>query len=174
MQKYEAGKLFKPGKTHYQEGIKFDFNQSGGALYIMYDRPTPKEIEEIRRGKLQLGILEKSDIIFLLFKFGSLPWMDAPYSCHLSEPYVFDKVEEGTGYGMTVFLIDASTGILKVIRQIGWPSKMSRLFTDYVIEQQSKPFDNMMYFRTVDSVYNNYSTNDMVRMAETFKIRGQE
>lgn len=171
MQKYEAGKLFKPGKTHYQEGIKFDFNQSGGALYIMYDRPTPKEIEEIRRGKLQLGILEKSDIIFLLFKFGSLNWMDTPYSCHLSEPYVFDEVEEGTGYGMTVFLIDAATGILKVIRQIGWPSRMSRLFTSYVIEQQNKPFDRAIYDRVLNNIYNNYTTDSLVRMAQTFRLR---
>lgn len=171
MRAFEVGKLFEEGKTRYEEGTRFSFDQSGGVLLLTYDRPTAKEIEEIRKGDLRLGILKKAGIIFLLFKFGSQPWIDASYTCHLSQPYVFDPVEDNTGYGMMVYLVDASTGILKANRLIGLPTKMSKLFTEYVIEQQEKPFNKINYYNAINDIYRNYSTDDMVRMAETFRLR---
>ena len=45
MRKIEVGQLFEEGKTKYQEGIRFDFDQSGGTLFIMFKNPDEKEIE---------------------------------------------------------------------------------------------------------------------------------
>lgn len=171
MQSYEVGKLFEEGKTQYQEGIKFDFNQGGGTLYILYDRPKQKEVEEIRKGRLQMGILYKQDIIFLLFKFGNLNWMDAPYSYQLSEPHELSTPEDDTGYSMTVLLIDAATGILKVVRQIGWPTKMSRQFHDYVAQQRNRDFSNHLYNAKLNEIYKNYTTNYLVGVADIYKVR---
>ena len=125
------------------------------------------------KGDIRFGILYKNDIIFLLFKFGSQNWMDVPYTCFLSEPYVFDPLNDNEGYGMITFLIDANTGILKVARLLGWPNKMSKLFKQYVIDQQSRPFDKTIYDRVLNNIYRNYSTDDLVRMADIFKLRGQ-
>lgn len=174
MQKFEVGKPLKEGKNRYPEVPIFEFEQAGGVLYVFYKTPKDKEVEAFRSGDVKLGILYKEGIIFLLFKFGSANWLDVPYCWHLSEPYTFQPLEKGMGYGMTMIFSDANTGIVKVIRQIGWPNRMSKIFRGHVEDQQQdKDFYRVEYERKLQNIYNNYSTDDMVKMADTFRLRGE-
>lgn len=170
MQNYEVGKLFEQGRTRYQETIKFDFTQGGPILFVILDRPSEKEIENIRSGKMQIGIYTKDEIIFMLFKFGSLNWVDAPYSVHLSKPFDFMELSERKGYGLQILLIDASTGILKVIRYIGLPTAFSKKFKQAVLEQKERPFDNIKYDQKINAIYGNYSTDDLVERANIINL----
>lgn len=51
LQHFEVGSLLQPGVTRYQESVKFDFYQSGPALFIFFEKPSEKEIKAIQTGK---------------------------------------------------------------------------------------------------------------------------
>lgn len=165
MQRYEVGKLFDPKKTRYPEGVAFDFSNDGATLLIVFNSPLVREIEAIRDGKFQITLTEYRGILFILTKFGDLQWMDSPYHVHLSRPFVFAKLTEGMGYGLTIFLVDGATGILQVLRYIGLGHEFSHSFKSSVEKQRSDPFDHEKYRRNLDVVYRSHSTKDLLRMA---------
>lgn len=173
MRSFEVGKLLEEGITRYNEGVKFDFQQSGPVLLLFFNRPTEKEVESIKKGKLEIGFYVKDEVIFMLFKFQSLEWMDAPYSVHLSNPFTFDDIEPGQGFGLTIFLVDASTGILRALRYSGLSTDFSFKLQDAILNQKNLPFDAVVYNQKFMSIYNNYSTSDLVQRADVFcRIRG--
>ncbi len=167
-QKLEVGQLYKSGITNYAEGTKFDFQQSGAALELYFSKPTNDEIQDIKRGRFEIGFYECGNIIFLLFKFGGWQWMDAPYTVHLSMPFTFEDPEPGTGYSLNVSLIDAATGILRGIRYVGLSTDFSQKFKDAVNRQKLKTFNLSLYNSEIQQVYGNYSTQDLVKRADVF------
>jgi len=163
MYKYEVGQLFQDGITMYPEGTKFDFTQGGPILTIFLEHPTEKETQQIKNGRLQIGFWCKDNIIFLLFKFGSLSWMDAPYTIHLSKPFAFEEIIPGSGFGLHVFLVDAATGIIKAMRLIGLGTTFSIQLKKAIEKQKNTAFDESLYDKAIMRVYGNYSTNDMIK-----------
>lgn len=168
LQKFEVGKLYREGITKYQEGPRFDFTQSGAILEIYYNRPTEQEIQNIRCGKFELGFVEKDGIIFMIFKFGSGQYMDTPYTIYLSQPFEFMELESGLGFSLSIHLVDASTGILKVIRFVGLSTDFSKRFQKAVERQKSFKFNKEEYYKMIDKIYRNYSTNDLVIRADAW------
>ncbi len=158
---FEVGKLFEEGITSYEEIAKFEFTESGPALFIFFKKPTENEIESIRTGDLKIGFTEINGIIFMLFKFAGIPWMDAPYTIHLSPPVEPQKVEEGTGYGLQIFLIDANTGILKTMRLIGMGTGWSRAFREAILRQKEMPFDLKLYETNINNTYKTFTPKDL-------------
>lgn len=172
MQKLEVGQLLQEGKTKYQEGVIFDFQQGGPILYLFFNRPTEKEIEAIQKGKFQVGIYCRDEVIFILTKFESMSWMDAPYSIHLSQPFEFENITEGKGFGLTTLLVDSSTGILKAIRYSGLSTEFSRKLRNAIENQKSIPWDEKAYNQKINMVYGNYRTDDLVHRADIiYKIK---
>lgn len=173
MRMLEVGKLFEEGKTKYPEGVKFDFYQEGPVLYLFFNRPTEKEIESVKSGKFEIAMYAREEIIFILAKFQGMEWMDAPYSVHLSKPFEFESIETGKGFGLNTFLVDASTGILKVIRFSGLSTDFSLKFVFAIENQRRLSFDNASYEQKLNAIYGNYSTSDLVQRADAFcRIRG--
>lgn len=162
LRKFEVGKPFEEGVTWYQEETRFEFNESGPVLLVFLKSPTEKEIEAFRAGDVKIGFYEMENIIFLLFKFGGLPWIDAPYSIHLSAEFQPANIEKGKGYGLQIFLIDAASGILKVIRLIGMGTEWSRRFREAILKQKAAPFDPYEYNKKIERIYLSYSTKKMV------------
>ena len=50
MQKYAVGECVDGFKT-YQEGVHFDVTDAGAQLVILFNGPTPKEIDAVRKGR---------------------------------------------------------------------------------------------------------------------------
>ena len=172
---FEVDKPFEPGKTNYPEGVKFDFTEGGPVLLLFFAGPTEEEVEAVRGGAFRIGFLEggiiednrhKGVIIFLLFRFGDLPWMDAPFSIHLAQYKTPAEVEERLGYGLQVLLIDANTGILKVIRLVGLGAEWSRNFRQAMLEQETAGFDWRAYDAEIQRTYKMYRTRELVKMVE--------
>lgn len=170
----EVGKLYKEGIYKYQEGIRFDFTNAGADLYIMYNSPTTKEIESIRRGNIEFGIYPSEEVLFMLFKFGNLQWMDAPYSVHLSNQLELQEPKDGLGYSLNVVLINASNGIVEVIRLIGLSTKFSIQLKKLIERQRERHFDRDQYALKLQEIYRNYKTSDLVqRTILTYRHRSE-
>lgn len=162
MEKLEVGKLFREGCTRCQEGIRFDINDAGCDLYIYFSNPSNEEIQDIKDGKFKAGYYTEDNAIFMLFKFGNLTWMDAPYSIHLSKNLTnFQLFDGGQGLALHVYFIDANTGILKVMRLIGLKTRFSIQLIEAVEKQKKMPYQDYQY--NINSIMAKYSTKDLVK-----------
>lgn len=159
-----VGELFREGVRESKEGTIFDYN-GGFDLTIYIKTPYKNEIDAIRSGKIKVGYYVKDEVIFMLFKFGAMEWMDTPYSIHLSrgETNIYD-VKNGEGLILGIRLVDSKTGILKVMRLVGLPTNFSRKLKLEVEKQRVMPFEN--YHQTIQEIYNKYSTKKLVDYAD--------
>ena len=158
----EVGKLFKSDVTKYQEGIKFDINDDGCDLYIFFNNPTQDEIDHIKKGNFKAGYYAQYNVIFMLFKFGNLSWMDAPYSVHLSKNLTeFQLLDGGQGLALHIYFIDAGTGILKVMRLLSFKTRFSIQLIEEVQKQKELPFEN--YDKNLMYIMNKYTTRDLIK-----------
>jgi hypothetical protein len=170
-QSLEVGKLFRPDVYSYPEQVQFEFEQSGPSLYIYFSQPTIKEIEAVRSGKFKIGFYETESIIFILVKFEGMNWIDAPYTVHLSPPFEFMEELDSSpmlGFGLQIFLVDAATGILKVIRYVGLGHDFSVRLRDGILRQKGIPFDKGTYGFRLNEIYRRYSTDQLVDYAKWF------
>ncbi len=167
MQKLEVGKLYQDGLNRIPEGIKFDFNQAGGFLRIVFHSPLDNEIKEIEQGKIKLGLFEKYGIIFFLIKFGSLSWMDAPYYVGLAKPDELEKLtDEKTGYAVQIVLIDGMTGLVKVLKLIELPHSMSVRLKELIEKQRNTQIRD--YNAVLSQIYSRYNTEDLLKKADKY------
>lgn len=162
MDKIEVGQLFKKDVTKYPEGARFDITDGGCNLCIYFSNPSDSEIKNIKEDRFKAGYYAEENAIFMLFKFGNLPWIDAPYSVHLSKSLTGFQLFDGwEGLALNIYLVDAATGILKAMRLIGLKTRFSIHIIDAVEKQKKMSFEN--YDINVRSIMSKYSTKDLVK-----------
>lgn len=169
MKKIEVGKLFDEDVTRYREGCKFDITDSGAELYLYFNNVEKNEINDCKEGDLLFNFVKLDNIIFFIAKIGNMQTLDCPFSIHLSKNLThIDYVKEGKGLALTIYLIEANTGILKSIRLIGLNSKFSYNLVDTIKEQGNEKFDISEYDYNLSEIYQKYSTKDLERMSRYY------
>jgi hypothetical protein len=175
MHRFEVGKPYIPGKTRWPEGAEYNLLDSGHELRLFFKRPSKKEIEDIRRGATEFGLMIEEEIIFLLVRFGRLNWLDAPYSIHMvppdRRPDLTTELGPETRALLQCFLVDASSGILHVLRAVSLSPEFTRELYAAIGGQKKQPVTPDAYRRAVDRVYLRYSTEHMVQRT-VIKCRG--
>jgi hypothetical protein len=167
----EVGKPLQPGKTNYQEASWLDYTETGPILLIAINNSTAKETEAVRSGRIELALYEKGPVLWFLYKIrGFGPWSDCPFSIRLYDGMgrTFDwseEIEDGMGIGLQIILIDASTGIVKVLRLVGLETRFSRTFRAMILRQTEQPFDKATYYQEIDNIYANFSSDDLAGRA---------
>nr|DAG39606.1 MAG TPA: hypothetical protein [Bacteriophage sp.] len=162
---FEVGKPFH-GLDKHPEGAVFEMTEGGPILFCNYIAPTQAEIEAFQAGKrAEFRLVRLGGILFVLSRFGSLPWVDSPFTIQLSRAAAIPEIPEGSGYGLTIVLLDKATSIVKSLRLIGLSTDFSRALRDEVLSDASKPLDIVEYYASVNEVMRRYSTKDMVKMS---------
>ena len=167
-----VGKPLQPGKTGYQEASWLDYTETGPILLMAVNNPTTKEIEAVRSGRIELALYEKGPVLWFLYKIrGFGPWSDCPFSIRLYDDKgrTFDwseEIEDGMGIGLQIILIDASTGIVKVLRLVGLPTEFSRTFRAMILRQTERSFDKTAYYQEINNIYTNFSSDDLADRAD--------
>ncbi len=171
IKKYEVGNIYQEAKGH-NEGCYFDISDEGASIIVYFDRPTKKEIDSFRtEERFEIRLLELSNIMIFLIKFGSLNWMDAPYTPHLSKELTEIKTGKGKGLATTIMLFDTESGKLESMRFIGFSEKFTREISSAINGLLKKQFDKREYASQLNSLFAKYSTNDFVKMSNPgFKI----
>jgi|SRR5665647_1942213 len=168
MQAIEVGKPF-PGTKTIHESVIFEFEQSGGFLRVAWTSPSQFELKQFADGKIKLGLVEIDGIIFILVKFGSMSWMDAPYHVKFFPPYdLEDLTDSNKGYLINYVMLDAKTRIVKVLKLLEIPHEMSLQFKELVTKQRETSIDG--YDQRFFQIYKKHSTNDLVKMAKTYDL----
>lgn len=105
----------------------------------------------------------------LTVKIGTLNWMDAPYSPHLSKNLTtFEIPASGKGLGLTLILVDSATGKIMHLRLIGLSEPFTKKLFGTVMEQKVKPFNETAYNNTINRIYNLYPTAQIVKMSRDY------
>ena len=97
--------------------------------------------------------------------------MDAPYSPHLSRHLTkFTLPQNNEGLALTLMLIDAASGQIKHMRLIGLSQKFTQRLFGVAMERKVKEFNGLEYGRTINKIYNLYSTNQIVKMSSDYCV----
>lgn len=169
--KYEVGNIYPEAKGH-NEGCYFDISDEGANLVVYFNRPTKDEIENFKSEKrFEMRLIELSDIMIFLVKFGALNWMDAPYTPHLSQNLSKINLEPGNGLAVTIMLFDTSSGRLESIRLVSLSERFTEKIKKTIDDLMKRSFDKQNFNYSVNMIFSKYSTNELVKMAsQGFKI----
>ncbi len=169
MYKYEVGQVVDNFKNHAEETL-FDIDDSGATMLVFFKNPTPSEIEQFKSGKnFEIRFTELYGVIMITVKIGDLHWMDAPYTPHLSKNLTtFQIPNEGQGLGLTLFLIDASTGEIKHIKLLGLSEQFTRQLFGLIMEQKQKDFNIAEYNNALNRIFSAYKTSQIVKLSKNY------
>lgn len=150
------------------EGPLFDLSDAGGIVAIKFDRPTKKEINQFKTGKYKFKFALHNDVVWALFKAGSLNWIDMPYHAKLSlQLSHFDEPEDGEGLGINVIFLDASNGLVHAIRLVSLTTEQTRWLREQVLRQKAEDnFDAMGYHMKISATMAMMDTKDLLEIAE--------
>lgn len=162
---YSVGDILEEAMGHAEE-TKFTMDDAGGLLRIYYNGPTEEEIEDFKADGFEVRFTTMKDTIFMLFKIGNLPWMDAPFTPHLSPNLTkYELPQEGMGLGVLVQFADTRTGKLVGMKLIGLSESFTKKFFGNVMELHMKPFSKERYFQEVRDILNKYPTKELMKFA---------
>lgn len=169
MGKYEVGQIIGSFKNH-QEGVYFDLDNSGATMLVFLKKPTTEEIEQFKSGKnFEIRFTELYNIIMIAAKIGSLNWVDAPYTPHLSKNLTkFQIPDNNQGLGLTLILVNAMTGEIKHIRILGLSERFTKELFGAVMEHKIRDFDKLEYKSSLNKIFSTYKTSQIVKMSKSY------
>lgn len=161
---YEVGKPFGRGGP-FQEG--FELRMKGGpALLLFFRGLTPEETRGAREGRVWFGVAEEEGVLFFLFNIEGLTqgWADTPYHRALEErvlgPLELPELAPGQRLLLTLFLVSAEDGILRVMRVLSLTPEVSQALLQAVAFQGDLPGD---YDLRIARVYARLTSEDLAR-----------
>lgn len=169
MQSYTIGNRY-PEFIGQPDGMRFDITDSGAILTVTFKSPTENEVAQFDPSeRFEIRFVQLYDIIMVTAKFGDIPWMNMPYTPHLSRNLTGVNVpEDDEGLMLQIFLFDTATGELKKIRVVGLGNRFTKNLFKAVLEVKAKSFDFGVYNRAVDAIYAAHTTNQLVKMSRDY------
>lgn len=163
MMKFEVGKKLDMA-VGIEDGLHFSMDASGALLIVHMRHPDAKEVSSFSQGEtLRMGIFHRRGQMIMLFRFGDMPWMDAPYDPHIGTPPVLpETINDGMSIAFQIVLADTADGTIKALRLVSPPTRFARHLVDTIREIQQQPFDKHKYQRDLYELMTMYPTRVMV------------
>lgn len=185
MHMYVTGQLYHPNRTSWPEAVEYNYREGGHALRLFFTSPDPGEVEGAAVGTAEFALLVERDALFLLFQFGGgepgvgLPWADASYNWWLNPPEMRtlpnpepDSEERAL---LSVFLIDAATGILRAQRALTFSSEFTRALHAAIRKQSRTAWEGpAAYGKALDRLYRRYPDPTALLAAASVHCQGGE
>ncbi len=169
MQEFEVGQCIAKYKG-MKDTTFLDFSASGGTLILLMNSPNADERNSVHEGasaEFRYQVID--DVIFMSFKFGSMPWMDAPFCPAIDDNALAPEViPDGQGLAMLLVLADTNNGEIKEIRLMSFSTSFSRDLAKDIMRLKNANITLQQYYAVVDSVNRKYSSRDMARMASKY------
>ncbi len=162
----EKGKVYPPIMMK-PEGTYIHYNESGFMCIVNMTSPTAKEKAAFHsKTPLKIGLFKGNGLLFFVFRFGDLPWQDAPYNPAIGVRPSIPDVQDGKGLSMMILLTDAPRGIIAANpRLVGLTTGFTRELKKAIEECLLMPCAGIEYDMRLNATYNQYSSDDMAREA---------
>lgn len=161
-----VGELYESGQNTLEEKIMYRLDSEGHRLLIAKAGINNQEIENVQKGTAALSIYIDGPAIFLLFKFGTDSWNDAPFSWHTVPRGIRVYPEEAPDSGiLKVTLVNADNGIVQAVREIVMVPDFANKLNLSITDQANASFNGLSYAKHLNMVYNQYTAEEMADMA---------
>lgn len=167
MRKLAVGELFVEGRTEWPECNQYNYTTSGHQLTLFYDKPTEKEIADVRKGEAKFQLLAKPEALCFLYKIGDQPWCDAYFNYWVNPEHFRqdpEKLMPGQLPTIMIYLVDASTGIIQAIRMLTFSEAFGQRLHKAIEIQIASPSTKAEYERAVNQ-WMQYDTRQLVDLA---------
>jgi hypothetical protein len=174
MERIRTGLPFVPGVYGYEEGVHYNYTAGGHTLKIARKDPCQSEIDAVQRGQTSFALTSREDAIFILVRFGQLPWEIAHYNWWINSPVMrpdpyFDLEKLNDGICTNVCLINASNGLVAALRSVRLSREFTDVFLQMVQSQMIPPFDPWRYLEVVEQTFKEVpNRSDLLREAVCF------
>lgn len=156
------------------------YYDAGHELRIFWSRPSAREVESVRAGAAEFGLLYEEGLVCLAYRFGSEPVSEAIYSWHLvpterrpETPPTEESLEERAL--LTTILTDARSGIVKVLRAVTFSPEFTRELHDCIRGQIAGPvIGEHDYFERARKIQARYPTSEALMAAAIVWTKGGE
>ena len=179
MRALEVGKPYIPGRTNWPEGVDYNFRAGSHEMRMFFRSPTRREVEAVRKGRCEFGLVVDGPIIFLLYRFHpAIDWSDATYSWHLvpeTERTLPQPEGAETRALLHVDLIEADSGLVRALRVVTFSPAFTRALHSAIRQQAASPWPGReAYDDALASVYKRYPTSkDLLRRAVARSVGGE-
>lgn len=178
MYKTQVGELYQPNRRSWPEGGQYNFRGGGHERLLSFRNTTKSEIEAVRTGEAEFALAVFQPVLFLLFRFGTMPWSGAPYTIHLV-PESERKLPEPEATAETrallrTVLMEATTGIVKALRAFTFSPEFTRRLHEGIRKQAGLPWNEAEYDAKLESVYRQYSSTVRLLSEAVVRCRGGE
>lgn len=176
---YEVGKLYSPTKRVWPEGYDYNFRAGQHELRLFMRTPHPQEIAAVRNGaaRFSFSTFAGPEVLFLSFGFQtpnggelngdcSYSWWLVPEDERQPPSLDFGPTE---GALLTVFLVDAENGILKVIRVIGLGHKFTLALHRAILAQAQGELPDD-YDDQLRRVMARYTTVQLLNRGQRYRV----
>ena len=164
------GEPYDRSIKEWPEGTHYNFDSAGHWLHYFFSNPSDVEKSSLQQGPAVFGIYIQGPVIFLLHKFGDMPWNDSPYTFWLvrEEYRSLPDINYRDHAFLRTVLIDTSTGIVEALRALTFSAEFTRRLHEEIVLQSMKPWDPGFYDSVIKATYSNFSTFDLVRRSTIF------
>lgn len=159
----KVGMPFIPGVRSFSEDTTYNYTPGGHTLTLCVGNPTSNEICAVQKQEAVFGLLLRERTLFILAKFGRLPWTASYYNWWINAPVMrpdpwLDLQGINSGISVSVCLVNASNGILAALRAVTLSHEFSRALLESVVAQTKPPFDPWRHAEVVDEVFEGFAT----------------
>lgn len=183
MHKFEVGQLYNPNRKSWPPGtIQYNYRGGNHELLVCLANPTSKEIASFKDGTIDFALFAEEDVVMLVFRTRTkklepgLDWSDAPYSWWLvpqAEQTIPLSVVGEERALFQIFLVDATTGILKVIKAVSVSHDFTNALHAAIRHQIELPFDPVAYNQHIDQIYQRFPhSRDLAQAAQAVSRGG--
>lgn len=180
MSLYEVGRPYIPGRSTYPEAVQYAYRAGGHELLMWLGSPTAREIRDLRQGPAQFALFVRQPVIVLLYRFGEMPWSDAPTTWHLVPEAERQRPPSATEAGirephalLQLIVVDADTGLVRVLRACSWSPAFTAAVHLALAEQADAPWPGRAaYDAAVNAIYADYPTTERLLAAATIRTTG--
>lgn len=180
----KVGELYNPNRRRWPEGAQFQYRGGQAELVLFYPDPSRHEIEAVRKGSSEFGLVVEPPLVVLLYTFGAakgIPWCDAPFSYHRlkaarpTEAVLPPAWEEGspeTRAILQVLLVDASSGILRAMRAVSLSPEFTRTLHRAIWEQAHREEGPGEFDRALNDLYTRFPTSERLLTTAVARTTG--
>lgn len=156
---YAVGERFPLNRQRHGDGCAFEYLSIGPAILMYYSAPTNDEIKMIENEAIDIGLLNYDCLLYVIASIGG-NIVQCPFNINLyPENQLLKNME--TKQDLAIFLIDADTNIVKVMRLVEMTPNFANALWSFVDAQFSAEFDKNRYNALVNAVESQYSIEEL-------------
>lgn len=166
-----VGSPYIEGQTEHIECVEYNYRSRAHAIKVSVANLTERELDCLAAQSLRFFLGWHADVrmIMLSMATNDEDYFNMPYTWHLVPSNERDVPDLKKSYSALVSLvvIEATTGIVKVLRLITWPSNfVTRI--NYSIAAQTAvrwtPHLAQLYDKKIEQLFNDYDNMGLARL----------